>query len=194
MVRAALVTPVLVFALGAPTGAGTDTSPAPVATWTFGISLATGTGSQLYTCFLVKEYEGQVISAENIEREAFILQAQGVKPGKANPDGRNFFLEHGINTCLAFEDTTSQEYLYRCDPLDDLWKLRFQEYPLLVSAGQRTGLGWAEKRDAPSPRQLMLLADYGIMYTSGLCRGENVFRLLHDMTDSSWVENYRQGY
>lgn len=195
MVRVTLTAPLLAFfALGASIDTGRDDAPTPFATWEFGISLSTGTGSQLYSCFLVKMYDGKVIGTENISSEAFILQAQGVKPSVANPDGHNRFLEHGINTCLAFEDTIAQEYLYRCDPLEDLWKLRFQEYPLQLTSGQRTGVGWAEKRDAPSPRQLMLLADYGILYTTGLCHGENVFRLLHDMADSSWVVNYRQGY
>mgnify|MGYP003394232862 CR=1 FL=1 len=166
---------------------------APYATYTFGISMATGVGNQLYTCYLVKELDNRVIATEPMTVSEFILQAQGVKPSTANPDGRNFFLENRINTCLAFEDTEAAEFLYRCDPLEDLWKLRFQEYPFLLSSGQQPGSGWAETRNAPSARQMLLLADYGILYLTGLCRGKDMFRLLHDMTDSSWVSNYRQG-
>ena len=177
-----------------PLGSGRSEAPSPVATYTFGLSLATGPNNQIFTCFLVKEFEGRVISADPIKREDFILQAQGVKPGSANPEARNFFREYDIKTCFAFEDTIAREYLFRCDPLQDLWKLRFQEYPYLLTAGQHPGLGWAETRQMPSGRQMLLLSDYGILYLTGLCRGENLFRLLHDMSDSSWVDNYRKGY
>ena len=184
----------LLCSLFIPVGVGLSTPPAPVASYSFGLSLATGSGGQLFTCFVVKEFEGRVLSTEVVEKKTFILQAQGVKPSKANPDRHNYFREFDINTCLAFEDTIGSEYLYRCDPLDDLWKLRFQEFPFLQQAGQHPGLGWAENRNAPSARQMMLLADYGILYLTGLCRGENMFRLLRDMGDSTWVNNYRQGY
>jgi hypothetical protein len=169
-------------------------APAPaVATYEFGLSLATGVSNQLYSLFVVKVFEGQMVSADPISASDFILQAQGLKPSKANLEGRNLFLESKINTCLAFEDTAAVEYLYRCDALADLWKLRFQEYPFLQSQGQHPGAGWAETRQAPSPRQMMLLADYGILHLTGLCRGKDVFRLLHDMGDEDWVRNYRAG-
>lgn len=167
--------------------------PPAFATYSFGLSLATGIGNQIYTCYLVKEFEGRVLSADAITAQEFILQAQGLKPSKANPEGRNFFLESRINTCLAFEDTVAVEYLYRCDALADLWKLRFQEYPFLQSAGQHPGQGWAETRTGPSARQMLLLSDYGILYLTGLCHGPDMFRLLHDMGDTAWVSNYRQG-
>ena len=176
-----------------PMVAGRATPQPPIATFQFGLSLATGLANQLYSLFIVKVFEGQVISTEPITTSEFILQAQGLKPSKANPGERNLFLEHRINTCLAFEDTIGVEYLYRCDAIADLWKLRFQEYPFLQSSGQRPGAGWAETRNAPSPRQMMLLSDYGILYLTGLCRGDDMFRLLHDMGDSAWVQNYRAG-
>jgi hypothetical protein len=176
-----------------PVVSGRATSQPPHATYEFGVSLATGVANQLYSLFLVKVFEGRVVSTEPITTSEFILQAQGLKPSKANPEGRNHFFMHRIHTCLAFEDTVAVEYRYRCDPLEDLWKLRFQEYPFLQSSGQRPGAGWAETRTAPSPRQLMLLSDYGILYLTGLCRGKDMFRLLHDMGDSSWVQNYRAG-
>jgi hypothetical protein len=165
----------------------------PFASFSFGLSMATGVGNQVYTCYIVKEFEGRVLSADPITAQEFILQAQGLKPSKANPDGRNFFLDNRINNCLAVNDQAAVEYLYRCDALADLWKLRFQEYPFLQGAGQHPGAGWAETRTGPSARQLLLLSDYGILYLTGLCRGPNVFRLLHDMADTAWVNNYRQG-
>ena len=59
----------------------------PFATWTFGLSLSTGMNNDLFTLFVVKEFEGQVIANEPITRGQFVLQAQGALPSKANAAG-----------------------------------------------------------------------------------------------------------
>jgi hypothetical protein len=83
-------------------------------------------------------------------------------------------------------------YLTDCLTLDNLWKLRFWEYPYAVADGARTGKGWAEKPTIPGERQFEVLSDYGITHTTALCYGENMFRLLRDMGDPVWVDNYRK--
>jgi hypothetical protein len=64
----------------------------------------------------------------------------------------------------------------------------------VLKEGQHPGKGWAEKRESPSSRQLLLLTDYGILTLNGMAKGDDVFRLLHDVGDSAWVDNYRKGY
>lgn len=183
----------LQFGLILPNGGGQGSPPPPFATHVFGISLATSANNELFTCFVVKEFDRQVVGVEPIKREDFILQAKGLVPSVANPEGVDLFRKHRIRNCMARQAEAGQAMSYRCDPLDELWKLRFQEYPFLRPSGQGTGLGWAETRNAPSPRQMLLLSDYGILYLTGLCRGDDVFRLLHDVADSAWVANYRKG-
>jgi len=161
------------------------------ATWTFGVSLATGQHSQLYSLFLVKEHGLQVLSTEPITREQFVLQAQGAVPSKANGAGENLFKRYGVDICVHPDSTRT---LPDCWVFDELWKLRFWEYPFQPKQGMHPGRGWSEKREAPSPRQMLLLSDYGILHLTGLARGENAFRLLRDVTDSAWVDNYRKGY
>jgi hypothetical protein len=165
--------------------------PIEPATWTFGVSLATGPHSHLYSLFLVKEHGLQVLAAEPITREQFVLQAQGAVPSKANGTGENLFKRHGVDICVHPDST---KYLRDCWVFDELWKLRFWEYPFQPKQGAHPGRGWAEKREAPSARQMLLLSDYGILHLTGLARGENAFRLLRDVSDSSWVDNYRKGY
>lgn len=165
--------------------------PLSRATWTFGISLATGQSSELYTLFLVKEHGGEVLQLEPITREQFMLQVQGAVPSKANPEAMNLFRRYGVERCLHPDSTKG---ISDCDVLDELWKLRFWEYPFHPMGGGNPVRGWAEKREAPSPRQLLLLSDYGIRHVSGLARGEDAFRLLRDVGDPEWVDNYRQGY
>ncbi len=174
---------------------GTSAPPVPFATYEFGLGLSTGFNNELYTCFLVKMFEGKVVESTPITTDQFVWQAQGVIPSKANPDQLDKFAQYGIEICTAFEDsTTGRRHGTQCRLLDDLWKLRFWEYPFKTMEARTTGKGWSEKSNAPSERQLMLLSSYGFRSISDLCHGEAVFRLLHDIGDPEWVDNYRQGY
>ncbi len=166
----------------------------PQATYCFGMSLSTGANGQLFTLFLVKIFEGNILESTPLTREQFIRQAQGRTFSKANPDGEDLFRRYGVAACTLPEDSASLGYLTDCVTLDDLWKLRFWEYPYAMVSGERMGKGWAEKPTTPSERQLMLLSGYGITYTTDICYGENFFRLLKDMGDPDWVDNYRKGY
>ncbi len=194
--RARLVFVVLLLVLvvlPSPSG-GQSGASSPYASYTFGVSLNTGQNSQLFTLFLVKEFEGRVIQSDPMTREQFVLQAQGAVPSKANPEGVNLFHRYGVRLCLHPEDTSGTRLLRDCEVFDQLWKLRFWEYPFKLSEGQHPGKGWAENREAPSARQMLLLSDYGILQLSGMARDMDAFRLLRDVGDSAWVDNYRKGY
>ena len=161
---------------------------APLATYSFGMSLMTGMNSELFTLFVVKEHEGQVINVQPITRGQFIQQAQGTIPSPANPSRIDFFRKYEVSSC--FDSGNGPVY---CNVFDHLWKLRFFEYPF--KDGQaRASNGWAESPFAPSARQFLLLSDYGIHDLRGIACGEDLFRLLHDVGDESWVDNYRKGY
>ncbi len=160
----------------------------------FGMSLATGANGQLFSLFVVKVYNGEVLESAPITREQFIRQAQGRTFSKANPDADDLFRKHRVTACTLPADSAAMGYLTDCLTLDNLWKLRFWEYPLAMSDASRMGKGWSEKPSIPSERQQMLLSDYGITYPTALCRGDNFFRLLRDMGDPDWVDNYRKGF
>lgn len=189
LVRASLFLGALFIA---PIGQGLE--PASLAVKMFGLSLNTGLNNQLFTLFTLKVYEGKVIQADPMTREQFVLQAQGAVPSEANPNGENLFEKYGVTACLEYRPDSTLIRLQDCWVFDELWKLRFWEYPFRLQEGQHPGKGWAEKREAPSARQLLLLTDYGILHLSDVARGENAFRLLRDVADSSWVDNYRKGY
>lgn len=175
-----------------PSGHGLE--PAAFAKHMFGISLNTGLNNQLFTLFTVKEFEGRVIQTEPMTRDQFVLQAQGIVPSKANPEGVNLFRKYEVALCLPPGPDTTSQYMTNCSVFDELWKLRFWEYPFRLVEGQHPGKGWSEKREAPSPRQMLLLTEYGILSLSDIARGENAFLLLRDVGDSAWVDNYRKGY
>lgn len=186
-----LVLPLLLLALAARAGGGEP----PVATYTFGMSLMTGMNSELFTLFIVKEFEGRIIQTEPITRGQFMMQAQGAVPSKANPGGLNLFRKYEVAGCLLppeLDDGTRT--VSDCGVFDELWKLRFWEYPFKQREGQHPGQGWAENRSQPSPRQMLLLSGYGINSLHDLACGEDLFRLLRDIGDPDWVDNYRKGY
>lgn len=186
--------PLLALLLAAlPGTAGQALPPSAYATYTFGLSLATSLNSQLMSCFVVKVFEGEVIATEPVTRDQFLQQVRGLVPSKANTEGRDLFAVHGVQACqVRLEEDGSRTIPY-CAVLDDLWKLRFWEYPLHVQDGQRVGKGWAEQPLNPSPRQMLLLSGYGLRHPTDLCHGEAMFRLLRDMGDPEWVDNYRKG-
>src|SRR5690606_14872347 len=157
---------------------------------TFGLSLNTGMNNELFTLFILKMHGLHVIDRRPLTRQQFVLQAQGAIPSEANPDQVNFFRKFKVEPCVHPDST---KYYMDCPVLDDLWKLRFWEYPFHPMDGQHPGRGWAGKKAAPNAQQMVKLADYGFMRLSDIIHGENVFRLLHDVSDSTWVVNYRSG-
>ncbi|MFN3876434.1 MAG: hypothetical protein ACK4L7_11045 [Flavobacteriales bacterium] len=172
-----------------------EARPAAAATHTFGLSLMTGQNNELFTFFTVKEHDGKVVEARPITRGRFVLEASGSVPSRANPQGINLFRKYGVNACLLppeLDDGTRT--VSDCGVFDELWKLRFWEYPFKPLNGQQSGQGWAENRNMPSQRQQLLLCGYGICRISDMACGEDLFRLLHDITDPAWVDNYRKGY
>lgn len=173
---------------------GLGGSRAPTASFTFGMSLMTGMNNELFTLFIVKEFEGRLIGTEPITRGQFVQQARAEVPSKANPSRINLFRIHDVPDCYLPPDLDDGRHPQpACSVFDLLWKLRFQEYPFRAGEGQHTGLGWAESPNAPSGRQLLLLSDYGIQSLHDLAYGDDLFRLLHDLGDPEWVDNYRKG-
>jgi len=186
--------PALVALLMGSSAAAHASVQQPTATYEFALSLATGPNSQLFTLFVVKVFEGNILESTPLSREQFVRQVQGRTFSKANPDAEDLFRKYDVKACTLPPDSAAMGYLTDCLTLDNLWKLRFWEYPFAMADGARAGKGWSEKPSMPSERQLLLLSDYGITYTTAICYGENLFRLLRDMGDPAWVDNYRKGY
>lgn len=172
----------------------TDPPPSdrPFAVWKFALSLGSSTDGQLFSLFLVKVVDDtNVVESQPLTRLNFIRQVQGRAFSQANPEGENLFRKYGVKQCLNTVDSAG--FVTDCRVLDDLWKLRFWEYPLQMEPGQQQLVGWAGNKLRPDDRQLLLLKGYGMRYMLDLAIGENMFRLLKDMGDEEWVQNYRSG-
>jgi hypothetical protein len=167
----------------------------PVTTsWQFALSLGSTTEGQMFSLFVVKvNDQGKVLETRPVSRDNFIRQIQGRTFSQANPDAEDLFRKYGVKQCTLPEDSAAMGFLTDCSTLDDLWKLRFWEYPLKLQSGQNERVGWSAKKLTPDERQMMLLGGYGMTYLMDLVIGENMFRLLRDMGDPEWVQNYRSG-
>ncbi len=164
----------------------------PFAVWKFALSLGSSTDGQLFSLFLVKVVDDTlVVESQPITRPNFIRQVQGRTFCQANPEGENLFRKYGVLQCLNTVDSAG--FVTDCLVLDDLWKLRFWEFPQQLEAGPESRTGWAGLKLRPDDRQLLLLQGYGMSYMLDLVIGENMFRLLKDIGDPDWVQNYRSG-
>lgn len=167
---------------------------AQFATWHFALSLAPNSSGQLYSLFLVKVYQEQVIETRPLSRMNFVHQAQGRAKSDANPTGEDLFFKFQVRDCFLPPDSTAMGFHHSdCIVLDDIWKLRYWEYPQNAGQGERIGKGWSAEPLKPSDGQLAILGHYGLHQLSDLIIGEQLFKLLHDMSDPAWVNAYRQG-
>ncbi|RKX18096.1 MAG: hypothetical protein DRP35_09810 [Candidatus Zixiibacteriota bacterium] len=141
----------------------------------FAITLTpTVTGRRMYnTAIVLKSLQGKWI-ATYLTKTNFLFQITGQQDSKANPNHINYMKEYQI-----FWQT-----------LDQLWKLKYSEYPYDRRHNQDTK-GWAKMKYSPSPEQLRYLQqNYGIKNITDFIYGKNLFRLLKDMQDPGWVSNY----
>ena len=131
---------------------------------------------------------GAVKEERPFQRDEFIKMASGFWPSPYNPERRNYFEENEIFGGVFVDSTTNEKISY-CPAIDSLWKLRFRETPF---QGQAEA-GWATGQYQPSPQQLKYLAvRYNIRQLDlQYIVDTNFWNLLHDVSDSTWIANYR---
>jgi len=106
--------------------------------------------------------------------DEWMKQFTGRKESKANPDRVDYMREYKI----SFKT------------IKNLWKLKFSEYPWGKKHEEHIP-GWAAKPFSPSPAQMQILREYGIKkFITDPIYGDNLFRLLQDMQNPEWVQNY----
>lgn len=167
----------------------TSMEPPSGSTYVLGFSLADVGPDHAGSLFIYKIHEGRVEDSRVLREQAFIRQALGMESTAANPLSEDLFIAHGINNCSGRSDTGSE--IPQCQPIKELWKLRY--------GGNSLGdpnSGWSQLPNMPSERQQQILQAYrhpDEHHWLGPYCGEQAFRLLKDMQDPVWVENYTQG-
>ncbi|MCQ2606809.1 MAG: hypothetical protein MJ204_09790 [Bacteroidales bacterium] len=136
----------------------------------FGISLiTTHMGFVRYGFIQIKSTGEQKITW--LSREQFMSQVAGEMVSKANPEKKNLLEEKKISAST----------------FDNLWKLRYAEYPYDGSNEK----GWAGKDFMPSDAQLAFLKrNYHYNGLDQFFYGEDMWRLIKDMQDPNWQNQY----
>lgn len=175
-----------------------STVNAPFTTYQLAFSLNPGPNTQNVSFAIIAESNGKVINKKFISRDAFIRVATGQEVSSANPGKENLFDKFEISEgrYLWTYDSIKDRY-EDIDVLfiEDSWVLKYGRNPLcpggcLPGPGMKID-GWAQYNFRPSWPQLQILQEYGVVYVNDFFYGENMFKLLHDMEDPSWIEAYK---
>ncbi len=146
----------------------------------FGFNLMESASGYLFNLGLVKTKPNGRKKVRFITVEDFVGQASGKVYSLANPKNINFFEKYNIKEPAK--------------TLRLLWKLRYKKRPF-VPKGEK---GWANYADTAffvlSQPQQETLRKYGMNTLRDFIVGENAFKLLRNMEDTTvWVKQYMSG-
>lgn len=180
-----LVPVILLFTLGG------STLPDPgVGRAVFGVRIGLVANGQMVSYVGIRYNPTGTVKEERFfTREEFIHVLSGDWPSPYNPTKKNLFEENKIVGGVIFNDTFMKKYTY-CPAFDSLWKIRYSGYPTLNGPKE---IGWSLGIYTPSLKQTKHLADrYNIKYLDNdYVIDTNFWKLLHDVTDSAWISEYK---
>ncbi len=181
------------------------------ATPVFAISLNYSANSTFGTFAIVKVAGNRIVFTKQITLDQFLLYMSGTQLCEANTQLKNLFTENNIKYCQPYFDTIrSKKFCYdpetakskRCDDIklkyagfdcpliQNLWRVRYKRNP--VAADTRDDSGWAKLYYRPSPKQMEYLINrYHLKSFTDYIYGENLYRFLQDIGDSTWIEEYK---
>jgi len=140
--------------------------------WYFAICLSTSDNG-FVRWGILKVHQDGTKEVTWLNKDVFNRQAAGYMESKANPGKINYFEENKI----------------KWDVYDELWKVRYSEYPYKTT--QTMPPGWAGKMFAPSDAQWSFLKqNYGYGSLNDLIFGDNLWKFLKDVQDPEWVAHY----
>ena len=156
----------------------TTTDSSDITPYKFAVRLVSdGHGNEEFFIVKVNSYN-KIVGGDQISAQSFLRQALGKEKSKANPWKRNFFKKYRINdSSIIFS----------------LWKLRYAKNPWKTDDSTNM-FGWTNRSKypfIPYDSQLKILGRYGLRNINGFIYGDNLFHLLKDMEDPSWIKAYQ---
>jgi len=146
----------------------------------FGYNLIPNAMGGLVSYALIKPGNNGERIVKQITRDSFIEQASGKQQSLANPKAINFFKQFQINNPNI---------------IDDIWRLRYREYPYLTR--EQVSPGWSANDSIPflpTDNQMETLKKFGFFRLSDYIYGENAFKLLYLMGKPEWIKSYKESY
>lgn len=165
----------------------------------FGFNLVENGSGGMAHLALVKPNKNGKPKIMLLTKDAFVKQAKGLQESLANPLNLDFFEKYDIKDP---------------DILDDLWRLRYVEYPYKTQKAliiERHHLndstanaiptmntsGWSANDSIPfipTKSQMLMLKKFGMKRMNDFVYGENAFKLLKSMQNPQWVSKYKTSY
>lgn len=149
--------------------------------------------------------DNRIVKTEFFEEGTFIKFCKGLLWSKANPKKINYFDEYEIDCGIMLDDpimkkgilsqdTMWEEMAPLCLPFYDIWKIKYGVHPHYSSGSTAIpdeDKGWAKTRYRPGYTQTLKLQEYGVNNVDDYFYGDGMFRLLKDIQDYEWIENYK---
>jgi len=155
----------------------------------FGARISMTQNSEM-TTFIAMRYgtDGTLREQKVINRDDFIRILSGFWPSPFNPKRINYFEKENIFGGV-FVDSVLLEKVPYCPALDNLWKVRYSDYPFQGGSEE----GWSLGMYKPSEKQEEYLYDrYGVGdLDMDFFIDTNFWTLLRDVSDSTWIMNYK---
>jgi len=145
----------------------------------FGFSLIPSAMGGLVHFALIKP-GSEKNTVKQITRDDFIAQSSGKQKSIANPKFINLFKQYQIDNPNI---------------IDELWRLRYKEYPYFTS--EKMQPGWSANDSIPmmpTITQMETLKKFGLYRMSDYIYGENAFKLLYLIGKPEWVNTYKASY
>jgi hypothetical protein len=162
----------------------------PTFKYVFGARISTGSNSQMVSYIAMKYSEDGILRGTRVytSKDEFIKVLSGYWPSPFNPNKIDYFKQNKVMGGVFVNDTIRAEVGY-CPALDSLWKIRFSDWPYQG----RNEPGWSLNRTRPSLKQEeYLVKRYNIkQFDFDYIVDTNFWNLLYDVTDSTWIENYK---
>ena len=146
----------------------------------FGFNLVENSFGSMIHLALIKPGNNGKHRIIQLTKDGFIAQASGKQQSLANPEEEDFFEKHQIKNPNI---------------LDDLWRLRYKEYPYF--SNEKIEPGWSANDSipfVPTEAQMQILQKFGLNRMSDYIIGENAFRLLKLMEQPEWINSYKESY
>lgn len=147
----------------------------------------------------------KIVKTEFVNEGTFIKYCKGLLWNKANQKKINHFDAYEIDCGIMLDDpmvkngfitqdTMWDEMAPLCLPFYDIWKLKYGVHPHYSRSSTNIpdeDKGWAKTRYRPGYTQTQKLQEYGVNNVDDYFYGDGMFRLLKDMQDFEWIENYK---
>ncbi len=146
----------------------------------FGFNLNPNVAGGLVNFVLIKPLANGKHEIIQLSQDNFVYQAKGKMKSPANPYKIDYFKKYNITNLSV---------------LDNLWKLRYTEFPYKTNG--KPEKGWSQNLDfdyLPTAEQMEILKKFGIEHLRDYFYGENAFRLLEAIQNPQWLKSYKEAY